>query len=128
LLTKVHQIMRKATQLAVAGPDATVLEVLKKMTQCRTGAAAIVDADGKLCGVFTHGDLARHYQAHADLGALPVGQFMTASPVTVRGDKLAAEALHVLKTHRIDDLIVVDEDNRPVGIIDSQDLSRLQGV
>ena len=128
LLTKVHQIMRKATQLAVAGPDATVLEVLKTMTQCRTGAAAIVDADGKLCGVFTHGDLARHYQAHADLGALPVGQFMTASPVTVRGDKLAAEALHVLKTHRIDDLIVVDEDNRPVGIIDSQDLSRLQGV
>lgn len=128
LLTKVHQIMRKATQLAVAGPDATVLEVLKKMTQCRTGAAAIVDADGKLCGVFTHGDLARHYQAHADLGALPVGQFMTASPVTVRGDKLAAEALHVLKTHCIDDLIVVDEDNRPVGIIDSQDLSRLQGV
>ena len=128
LLTKVHQIMRNATQLAVAGPAATVLEVLKKMTQCRTGAAAIVDADGKLCGVFTHGDLARHYQAHADLGALPVGQFMTASPVTVRGDKLAAEALHVLKTHRIDDLIVVDEDNRPVGIIDSQDLSRLQGV
>ena len=128
LLTKVNQIMRKATQLAVAGPDATVLEVLKKMTQCRTGAAAIVDADGKLCGVFTHGDLARHYQAHADLGALPVGQFMTQNPITVRGDKLAAEALHVLKTHRIDDLIVVDEDNRPVGIIDSQDLSRLQGV
>ena len=128
LLTRVNQIMRKATQLAVAGPDATVLEVLKKMTQCRTGAAAIVDADGKLCGVFTHGDLARHYQAHADLGALPVGQFMTQNPITVRGDKLAAEALHVLKTHRIDDLIVVDEDNRPVGIIDSQDLSRLQGV
>ena len=128
LLTKVHQIMRKATQLAVAGPDTTVLEVLKKMTQCRTGAAAIVAVDGKLCGVFTHGDLARHYQAHADLGALPVGQFMTASPVTILGDKLAAEALHVLKTHRIDDLIVVDEDNRPVGIIDSQDLSRLQGV
>ena len=128
LLTRVNQIMRKATQLAVAGLDSTVLEVLKKMTQCRTGAAAIVDADGKLCGVFTHGDLARHYQAHADLGALPVGQFMTQTPITVRGDKLAAEALHVLKTHRIDDLIVVDEDNRPVGIIDSQDLSRLQGV
>ena len=128
LLTRVNQIMRKATQLAVASPGATVLEVLKKMTQCRTGAAAIVDADGKLCGVFTHGDLARHYQAHADLGALPVGQFMTQNPITVRGDKLAAEALHVLKTHRIDDLIVVDEENRPVGIIDSQDLSRLQGV
>ena len=53
---------------------------------------------------------------------------MTASPVTIGGDKLAAEALHVLKTHRIDDLIVVDEASRPIGIIDSQDLSRLQGV
>jgi len=128
LLTRVNQIMRKATQLAVASPDCTVLEVLKKMTKCRTGAAAIVEADGKLSGVFTHGDLARHYQKHTDLGALPVGKFMTKNPITIRGDKLAAEALHVLKTHRIDDLIVVDEDNRPVGIIDSQDLSRLQGV
>ncbi|MFM8683463.1 MAG: SIS domain-containing protein, partial [Chthoniobacterales bacterium] len=128
LLYRVNQIMRKSTQLAVAAPDATVLEVLKKMTKCRTGAAAIVDEDGKLSGVFTHGDLARYYQKHADLGAMPVGKFMTKNPITVRGDKLAAEALHVLKTHRIDDLIVVDQDNRPVGIIDSQDLSRLQGV
>jgi len=53
---------------------------------------------------------------------------MTRSPITIGGDKLAAEALHVLKTNRIDDLIVVDDQNRPIGIIDSQDLSRLQGV
>jgi arabinose-5-phosphate isomerase len=128
LLTRVSQIMRESTRVAVADPDTKVMEVLKKMTKCRTGAAAIVDADGKLAGVFTHGDLARHYQTNADLGTSPVGNFMTRNPVTIRGDKLAAEALHVLKTHRIDDLIVVDEDNRPVGIIDSQDLSRLQGV
>ena len=128
LLTRVSQIMRQSTRVAVADPGDKVMEVLKKMTKCRTGAAAIVDAEGKLAGVFTHGDLARHYQTHADLGTSPVGNFMTKNPVTIRGDKLAAEALHVLKTHRIDDLIVVDEDNRPVGIIDSQDLSRLQGV
>jgi arabinose-5-phosphate isomerase len=128
LLLRVSQIMRAATRLAVASTDETVLEVLKKMTKCRTGAAAVVDADGRLCGVFTHGDLARHYQQHADLGAQAVAAFMTKSPITVRGDKLAAEALHVLKTHSIDDLIVVDEDNRPIGIVDSQDLSRLQGV
>jgi arabinose-5-phosphate isomerase len=53
---------------------------------------------------------------------------MTTAPVTIEGDKLAAEALHMLKTHRIDDLIVVDQDNRPIGVVDSQDLSRLQGV
>ncbi len=128
LLFRVNQIMRKSTQLAVAVPDDTVLDVLKKMTKCRTGAAAVVDAGGKLCGVFTHGDLARHYQKHPDLGSLPVGRFMTKTPITIGGDKLAAEALHVLKTHRIDDLIVVDHEGRPIGIVDSQDLSRLQGV
>jgi len=128
LLTRVHQIMRQSTGLAVAGPEETVFEILKKMTKCRTGAAAIVDADGQLAGIFTHGDLARHYPKQIDLGGQPVGKFMTKKPVTVRGDKLAAEALHVLKTHRIDDLIVVDESNRPIGVIDSQDLSRLQGV
>ena len=128
LLYRVNQIMRKGAQLAVCGPEDKILDVLKKITECRTGASAIVDADGKLSGVFTHGDLARHYQSHPDLGSQAVGQFMTRSPVTIGGDKLAAEALHVLKTHRIDDLIVVDDQNRPIGIIDSQDLSRLQGV
>lgn len=128
LLYRVNQIMRKGAQLAVCTPDDTILDVLKKMTECRSGAAAVAGPDGKLCGVFTHGDLARHYQSHPDLGSQPVREFMTVSPVTVGGDKLAAEALHVLKTHRIDDLIVVDAENRPIGVIDSQDLSRLQGV
>ena len=128
LLYRVNQIMRKGVQVAVCGENDKVLDVLKKMTECRAGAAAVVDADGKLAGVFTHGDLARHYQSHPDLGSQPVRGFMTKSPITIGGDKLAAEALHVLKTHRIDDLIVVDEKNHPIGIIDSQDLSRLQGV
>lgn len=128
LLNRVNQIMRKESQVALAKTGDSVMDAVKEMTKCRAGAAAIVDPDGKLAGVFTHGDLARHYQTHPDLAARPVADFMTKNPVTIRGDKLAAEALHVLKTHRIDDLIVVDEDNRPVGIIDSQDLSRLQGV
>jgi arabinose-5-phosphate isomerase len=128
LLNRVNQIMRKESQVALAGTGDSVMDAVKEMTKCRAGAAAIVGPDGKLAGVFTHGDLARHYQTHPDLAARPVADFMTKNPVTIRGDKLAAEALHVLKTHRIDDLIVVDADNRPVGIVDSQDLSRLQGV
>ncbi len=128
LLSRVKQIMRRATRLAKATPATPVLDVLKRMTECRTGAAAIVDAGGRLCGVFTHGDFARHYQSDPGLGLQPVGQFMTKSPIVIGGDKLAAEALHVLKTHNIDDLIVVDASNRPIGVIDSQDLSRLQGV
>lgn len=128
LLYRVKQIMRKGARFATAAPSEPVLGVLKKMTKCRSGAAAITGSDGKLRGVFTHGDFARHYQSRPDLGSLPVGDFMTATPITIVGDKLAAEALRVLKTHRIDDLIVVDRDNRPIGVIDSQDLSRLQGL
>jgi len=128
LLRRVNEIMRQATRLAVARPEDAVFDVLKCMTKCRTGAAAIVDGDGRLCGVFTHGDFARHYQSTPDLGARPVGDFMTTSPVAVEGDKLAAEALHVLKSRQIDDLIVVDRDHRPIGVVDSQDLSRLPGV
>ncbi|MGA0094019.1 MAG: CBS domain-containing protein [Chthoniobacterales bacterium] len=120
--------MRKGAQVAICGENDKVLDVLKKMTECRAGASAIVGAEGKLSGVFTHGDLARHYQSHPDLGSQPVRDFMSKSPLTIGGDKLAAEALHMLKTHRVDDLVVVDSANRPIGIIDSQDLSRLQGV
>jgi arabinose-5-phosphate isomerase len=128
ILNRVNQIMRKSTQLAVVDEKATVLDALKCITKCRTGASAVVGADGKLRGVFTHGDFARHYQEHPDLGVQPVGKFMTKAPITIQGDRLAAEALHMLKTHRIDDLIVVDQDNRPIGVVDSQDLSRLPGV
>lgn len=128
ILNRVNQIMRKTTQLAVVDEGSTVLEALQRITKCRTGAAAVVGPDGRLHGVFTHGDFARHYQKHPDLGTQPVGRFMTKAPITIEGDKLAAEALHMLKTHRIDDLIVVDHENRPIGVVDSQDLSRLQGV
>jgi arabinose-5-phosphate isomerase len=55
-----------------------------------------------------------------------VGDFMTRNPITITGDRLAAEVLQVLEHHRIDDLVVLDEKRRPVGIVDSQDLSRLK--
>jgi arabinose-5-phosphate isomerase len=51
---------------------------------------------------------------------------MTQNPVTIPSDKLAAEVLQTLERHRIDDLVVVDAENRPIGIVDSQDLTRLK--
>ena len=51
---------------------------------------------------------------------------MTRKPVTISGDKLAAEVLHVLQMHRIDEIVVVDSWERPIGVVDSQDLSRLK--
>jgi arabinose-5-phosphate isomerase len=126
LLLKVHQIMRGDDQLAKVAASTPVLEVIKAMTTVRAGAAVIVDASGKLEGIFTHGDFARFFPSFPDIGVRPVSEFMTRGPITISGDKLAAAALQVLQTHRIDDLVVVDSEGRPQGVVDSQDLSRLK--
>jgi arabinose-5-phosphate isomerase len=126
LLLKVSQIMRGAEQMAVVRPATVVREVLQEMSRRRAGAAVAVDDAGKLAGIFTHGDFARHFQKDPALGDTPVGQFLTRNPITIRGDRLAAEVLHVLETHRIDDLVVVDESNTPIGVVDSQDLARFK--
>ncbi len=124
LLLRVSEIMRGEDQLALVGPGETVVEAIKVMTAKRAGAAVIVDADQRLLGIFTHGDFARHFPTTPDIAARPVADFMTKNPIVIPAGKLAAEVLHVLQTHRIDDLVVVDTAGRPVGIVDSQDLSR----
>ena len=126
LLLRVEQIMRPLESLAMIGPQATVLEAIQAMTAHRAGAAVVVHADGSLAGVFTHGDFARHFPENPNIGGRPVGDFMTLRPVTIQGGRLAAEVLQVLEHHRIDDLVVVDGSGRPVGVVDSQDLTRLK--
>jgi arabinose-5-phosphate isomerase len=128
LLLKVHQIMRGREQMPVVALTAQVREVLQEMTQRRAGAAVAVDADGKLAGIFTHGDFARHYQKNTAIGDAPLNDVVTRNPITVNGDKLAVEVLQILERHRIDDLVVVDAEHRPIGIVDSQDLARFKLV
>ena len=126
LLMRVHQIMRPRQALALVGSDTPVRAVLKSMTDVRAGAAVIADADGKLVGIFTHGDFVRHFQNDPKIGERLVADLMTLNPVTVHRDKLAVEVLNLLERHRIDDLVVVDDEHVPVGIVDSQDLTRLK--
>ena len=126
LLLRVSQIMRKIDELALISPAAPVVEAIQSMTKHRTGAAVVVNADETLAGIFTHGDFARHFPGNPGIGSLPVGDFMSRNPITISADRLAAEVLQVLEHHRIDDLVVLDEKRRPVGIVDSQDLSRLK--
>jgi arabinose-5-phosphate isomerase len=127
LLLKVHQVMRPAAEMAFALPGTPISTVLGEIARCRAGAAVIVEADGQLAGIFTHGDFARHFQHDpAGLGAKPVGEFMTRRPVVIDGDRLAVEVLQLLEHSRIDDLVVVDQSLRPIGLIDTQDLTRLK--
>ncbi len=126
LLLRVGQIMRPPGDLVILSPSATVLEAVQGMTSRRAGAAVIVEEGGRLAGIFTHGDFARHFPGTPDIGARAVGEFMTRNPITISGDKLAAEVLQVLEHHRIDDLVVVNDDDQPIGLVDSQDLTRLK--
>ena len=126
LLLRVHQIMRPVDELAILSADDTVLDAVRGMTAKRAGAAVIVSGEGKLAGIFTHGDFSRHFPGNPDIGPKKVGEFMTRNPIAIPGDKLAAEVLQILQQHRIDDLVVVNADNEPIGIVDSQDLTRLK--
>lgn len=126
LLLRVSDIMRSGNEAAIVRKSDPVIEVLKVLTAKRAGAALVVDERGALEGIFTHGDFARRFPTDPQIGTRCVGEVMTANPITIHADKLAAEVLMVLEHHRIDDLVVTDAEGKPLGVVDSQDLSRLK--
>ena len=128
LLMRVHQVMRPSDAMAIVSTDTPIREVLKAMTAVRAGAAAVAGKDGQLAGIFTHGDFARHFQTDPKIGERLVADLMTLNPVTVHKDRLAVEVLNLLERHRIDDLVVVDDDKIPVGLVDSQDLTTAEAA
>ena len=128
LLLKVGDIMRTGSRNAVAGEKLTVKEALLVMTRAKSGSLAIVDARGKLAGVFTDGDFRRHMASDDHLLAQPLEKAMTRKPICIRDDALAVEALKIFNERNIDDLIVVNAKREPVGLVDSQDLPKLKIV
>ncbi len=92
------------------------------ITKARAGCASIVDRRGRLVGIFTDGDLRRHIDRTPNLAQATVQDVMTRNPKVINADRLAAEALRVLREYRIDELVVVDGRRRPVGLLDVQDL------
>lgn len=124
LLLKVEDIMRKGKANPIVGEDAIVKEVLYAITEARAGAASVVDKFGRLCGIFTDGDLRRHLEGDADLANKMVREVMTRNPIATMPQKLAVEALRILEEKKIDELPVVDAKKRPVGMLDVQDVLR----
>lgn len=126
LLLKVTEIMRKDDRLSLVAPDTNVRSVLHTMAKHRAGSAIVTNPDGTLAGIFTHGDFGRLFESDPDLLDKPVAACMTRKPITISSDKLAVEVLQILEKHTIDDLVVVDGGNVPVGIVDSQDLAKFK--
>lgn len=129
LLLRIGDIMRSGDRFPRLPETRTVKEGILAMTRARGGCLALVDeADGKLTGVFTDGDFRRSALSGPDFLDRPISAFMGRNPKTVPVDALAVEALKLFETHKIDDLIAVDGDKVPVGIVDNQDLPRLKIV
>ena len=96
------------------------------MTGARSGCVAIVDADEKLLGIFTDGDLRRHLMDAPDITEAVIDTIMTASPITLKPEQLAVDLLKIYEEKNIDDLVVVDDDGRIAGTVDIQDLPKLK--
>jgi arabinose-5-phosphate isomerase len=128
LLTRVSDIMRVDAELPTVDLEGNVFAALDAMNRARAGACLILNAEGGLAGIFTHGDFARSFRNDPLLGEKPVAALMTRRPITVRADALAVEVLKTIGDNRIDDIVVLDEAGKPVGLIDTQDLARLKIV
>jgi arabinose-5-phosphate isomerase len=123
-LMKVHEIMRAGESNPVVREDQPLSAAVAVMTETpgRPGATSVVDAAGRLVGIFTDGDLRRLVErGHTDFGR-PVSAAMGRNPRTIRTDSLVADAARVLRQASIDQVPVVDGEGKPVGLLDVQDL------
>ena len=123
-LVRVRDVMRTGDANPVVREDASLREAAAVMTRTpgRPGAASVIDARGRLVGIFTDGDLRRLVQdGSADFGR-PVSTAMGKNPRTVTPADLALVAADLLRERQVDQLPVVDEAGRPVGLLDVQDL------
>lgn len=121
-LLKVSDLMHGGDGLPLVGADAAMADVLLVMTAKSLGCAGVIDADGKLAGILTDGDLRRHMSP--DLLTAKAAEVMTASPRTVPPNLLAAEALRQMNARSITSLFVVESDGRPVGVLHVHDCLR----
>lgn len=127
-LIKVKDLMHTGNELPIVSEDARFREMIVEMTSKRFGTAIVVDKNGKLTGVFTDGDLRRTVEAFDNPFELRAGQVATAHPKKIGADELAATAVAIMEEHSITGLVIVDNDNKPIGIIHLHDLLKAKVV
>ncbi len=124
LLVHVRDVMHANDALPRVGTDATLKAALFEMTQKGLGMTAVVDAGGKVAGLFTDGDLRRALERPLDLRQAMIADLMTHNPKTIRADALAVAAVEKMDTLKINGLLVVDADDTLVGALNMHDLLR----
>jgi len=124
LLLRVADVMRSGNRIPAIGADVSLRDALLEMTEKGLGMTAVVDADNKVLGIFTDGDLRRTLDSGADVRSTVIRDVMHRDCKTTSADVLAAEALHLLEENKITSLLVADEDGILVGALNIHDLFR----
>ncbi|WP_417216138.1 KpsF/GutQ family sugar-phosphate isomerase [Alcanivorax sp.] len=124
LLLKVDDIMHAGEQLPVVSADTSLSEALLEMTHKGLGMTAVTHDDGTLAGIFTDGDLRRIFDRDIDIRQATIADVMVTDPITIAPGHLAAEALQIMETRKINGLMVCDDTGKPLGAFNMQDLLR----
>jgi arabinose-5-phosphate isomerase len=122
LLLRLADIMHKDDRLPSVHQDAKIKDALVEMSLKGLGMTAVVDSNKKLIGLFTDGDLRRILDARIDIHQDSITSVMTKNPYTAKQDMLAAEALKIMEDKKINGLIIVDDNNQPIGAMNMHDL------
>ena len=122
----VRDCMRTGEHCASVHPGTSVRDALLAMTKARDGAVAIVDDADKLLGIFTDGDFRRAMTANDNILHAPIESVMTPNPISINQKQMAVEILKLLERKKIDDVTVVDDNGRFVGMVDIQDLPKFK--
>jgi arabinose-5-phosphate isomerase len=123
MLKRVSDVMRTGKDLPISALAARMSDAVMEMSAKGYGCVGIVDGGGRLVGIVTDGDLRRHMRP--DLLQVPVAEIMTRNPKTIRPDALASEALELINSSKIQALMVVEADGKPIGILRVHDLLRV---
>ena len=128
LLTHVGDVMRAGDAAPRVALDAGFSALMREMSAKGLGATAIVDAQQRVLGIFTDGDLRRLMEQGVDLRQSTAQQLMHPNPVTICVDALAVEAAELMEQRRITSVLVVDDDGRLCGALNSNDLMRAKVI
>ena len=128
LLTHLKDVMRTGEQLPAVRPQAGLTELMHEMSQKGLGASAVTDEHGGILGIFTDGDLRRLVESGQDLRSISAADVMKPNPRTISVNALAAQAAQIMEDHRITSLLVVDDQQRLCGFINTNDLLRAKVI
>jgi arabinose-5-phosphate isomerase len=128
LLTHVRDAMQPAARVATVTETTDVPTALSAISRGGMGMTAVLDANGKLTGIFTDGDLRRALQKLGDLRLVPVGEIMSYNPRTIPPDRLAVEAVEMMERLKLNQLLVTDDAGQLIGALNMHDLFRAQVV